>query len=458
MSRFLKESRESVETSHGEIDFDDAIRLPGGGSTCDIYRTKWHRREVFVKRLKEEHRTNPLYLDALDKEYEIGVSLKHPSLPDYREFHRDYIVMDYIDGTTLSSLIKNKDPWLSRESNIVKLLKELVEVTGYLHRHNVTHCDIKADNIMITANNRDVILIDLDKCYTDSLNDTSGDPSKYGLSSDLQGRITIDFHAIGRIVEKLKEDVPNFTFKRYKEFVKECYSPNVTDQDLLEILDYKPGNPYKRYYWMITLAPFCVALLYGFVLWLTQGKGGYDDSYGADIPVEQPRDSLKSSPEEESAKTPETEITKEIAIEKNEKKNEEKREEKGKEGAVIVPEPLTQEQLNSIAQQMAVHLDKRINPFYDFLNAGIDSLVSFSERPGVTGEQLLQRMRQHGDKEDEYFEETYAILEEMYPGLSDRQIWRVLSYSKAYTGYKRRSAPILRELGLKIQFPPTSDP
>lgn len=87
MSRFLQEKETADESFRQEIDFEDAIRLPDGGSTCEIYRTRWQRREVFVKRLKEEFRTNPLYLDALDKEYEIGVSLKHPSLPDYREFH-----------------------------------------------------------------------------------------------------------------------------------------------------------------------------------------------------------------------------------------------------------------------------------------------------------------------------------------------------------------------------------
>ena len=167
MSQFLKDKKPyHDETFRKEIDFEDAIKLPNGGTTCDIYRTRWQRREVFVKRLKKEHRTNPLYLDAMDKEYDIGVSLKHPSLPDYRELHRDYIVMDFIDGTTLADMIKKQDSWLKNEKNIVMILKELVEVTDYLHRHNVTHCDIKPDNIIITANNKNLVLIDLDKCYT----------------------------------------------------------------------------------------------------------------------------------------------------------------------------------------------------------------------------------------------------------------------------------------------------
>lgn len=72
MSQFLNNTDEySPETGTG-TDFESAVRLTGGGSTCDIYRTNWQRREVFVKRLKEEYRSKPLYLDAFDKEYEVG--------------------------------------------------------------------------------------------------------------------------------------------------------------------------------------------------------------------------------------------------------------------------------------------------------------------------------------------------------------------------------------------------
>ena len=228
MSRFLNKSNPYEESFGQDIDFDDALRLPDAGSICDVYRTKWQRREVFVKRLKEEFRNHPLYLDALDKEYEIGVSLKHPSLPDYREFHRDYIIMDYIDGTTLAEMIKSNDSWLTNESNIVRMFRELVKVTDYLHRHNVTHCDIKPDNIMITSNNHNAILIDLDKCYTDFLNDTSGDPSKYGLSLKDEGKIIIDFRGIARVAGIMKKNLPNFKFRKYKKFINECNSPQVS--------------------------------------------------------------------------------------------------------------------------------------------------------------------------------------------------------------------------------------
>lgn len=434
MSGFLNEGSDREENYPREINFEEAVRLPDGGSTCEIYRTKWQRREVFVKRLKPEYRSNPLYLDALDKEYEIGVGLKHPALPDYREFHRDYIVMDYVDGATLADMIKNQDPWLINEKNIIRMLRELIDVTDYLHRHNVTHCDIKPDNIIITANNKNLVLVDLDKCYTDSLNDTSGDPSKYGLSGDQPGRIAIDFHGVGRVVEIMKEKVVGFSFSRYAAFIKECYKPEPSTDDLLQILDYKPGNPYKKFYWMVTVAPFVAALLYGAVLLLTQGKGGYDDAYGITDPAPQEQDTLKPT------ETPMPE-KRETTIEPDTRKDNPEVKKTGEEVKTKEdPVPQTKEQIDEQTRVKASYLDKRIQPMFDELNTRLDNLEKMKTDPDITREQYYREITTLMDMEDEYCQEAFEILKETYPNITEREAWRVMSFSKAYTGYKHRAS------------------
>ena len=445
MSRFISEKPNSEESFLREIDFEDAIRLPDGGSTCDIFRTRWHRREVFVKRLKEEYRTNPLYLDALDKEYEIGVRLNHPALPDYREFHRDYIVMDYIDGETLANMIKRNDPWLKNEKNIIRMLRELVEITDYLHRHNVTHCDIKPDNIMITANNHNVVLIDLDKCYTDSFNDTSGDPSRYGLSLCETGRIAIDFHGIGRVVEMLKKKITDFRFRKYNKFTSECRSKECSADKLLEILDYAPVNYLKKYNWLMTAALFIAPLIFGFVLWLSQGgKNSYKESDGIiDIQPNNEINNTVINNNQDSIATFPAETHKES---------------KPSENSLNITEPKPQEQIPLKAKEIDKEFDKRIQRSFNELSKGIDNLVALSNNPDVTESQLLDGIRNHIDKENEYIQEAFAILQESNPGLSDREAWRVMTNSKVYTGYKRKAEPILRELGLKIQSQQISVP
>lgn len=424
MSQFLKDNRSyHDETFRKEIDFEDAIKLPNGGSTCDIYRTRWQRREVFVKRLKKEHRTNPLYLDAMDKEYDIGVSLKHPSLPDYREFHRDYIVMDFIDGTTLADMITKQDSWLKNEKNIVRMMKELVEVTDYLHRHNVTHCDIKPDNIIITANNKNLILIDLDKCYTDFLNDSSGDPSKYGLTPEEQGKITLDFHGIGRVVEKLKERVKGFRFRKYKEFIKECYDKDCNSDRLLEILDYKSSQTGKKKY---LLAGLLAIGIIGFILLWKLGE--FENKIPEESVVETETIILKDT----IIKTAQQKETKPSSIEKPPVSH-------------TTPTMVhTKEQLHEEAQEMAAQLDKIIQPYYNRLNVSLDHLEELKSNPELSKEQLLDSVRKHGDLEDEYISETFEVIKETFPGISERETWRVLAYSKAYTGYKRRAGPVLK--------------
>lgn len=450
MSRFLQDSNFHDEP-HGLIDFDDAIRLPEGGSTCDIYKTRWLRREVFVKRLKKEFRTNPIYLDALDKEYEIGINLKHPSLPDYRAFHRDYIVIDYIDGDTLAFMINRSDPWLRNEKNIVRMLREIVNATDYLHRHHVTHCDIKPDNIMITSNNHNVVLIDFEKSYTDALNDTSGDPSKYGLTVEDQGRTAIDFHGIGRTVDIIKEKVPGFRFRKYREFIKACQDNDCTADKLLEILDYKTSSYTSFYKMVLTGIPFLIGI--GVIAFRVFYDGNKDTNNLEDsvASVEKPlttHNDMMVVPAEVSEQQSQKKET-QIEIQK-EPQNEMLKEPQNEISAAPVI-GITQEEHHALAKVRAEQFDKMVQHFYDELQVRLDSLVAFSEQPNITGGQLLERIRQHGDKEEEYFIETLAILDETFPNMTERETWRVLAYSNAYTGYKRRSSPILRELGHKVE-------
>lgn len=416
MSRFLNDTSEYYSEKRTAVDFENATKLHAGGSTCDIYRTHWQRHEVFVKRLKEEYRSKPLYLDALDKEFEIGVNLKHPSLPVYHAFQRDYIIMDYIDGATLADMIRSNDNRLTKEKNIVKLLKELIEVVEYLHRHNIIHCDIKADNIMITANNSNLVLIDFDKCYTDALRDTSGHPSKYGLSIADVGRSSIDFHATGMLVEKLKKEVRGFKFGKYKQFVEACYNPEVNGEDLKDILA-EPETTSNKLGVAVASGIIIIGLLIGLIGYL-----------------------IERNDKHETLREPETvkEINRNSSIPLLEETSSD-------------PIAKTQEEIHDDAKRKAELLDKRIQPSFNVLLAGLNRLQTLKNDSSMSGQQLLDSIRRHSDLADEYIAEAFEILNETFPGLNDRETWRIMSYSKAYTGYTRRATPELKEYGLEME-------
>lgn len=193
------------ESASPAVDFALAKPLDRSGSTCDAYECVVQRRRVFVKRLKAEYRDNPLYRAAFDKEYDLGVSLSHPSLPRYFGFGGDYIIMDFIEGDTLADLIKRDDPRLKNRKFVRRLLLELVDVVDYLHHRNIVHCDIKADNVIISPyGDRPATLIDLDKAYTSWLDSTHGNTQKYGCDGCADG--AIDFRGIGKIASQLGQD------------------------------------------------------------------------------------------------------------------------------------------------------------------------------------------------------------------------------------------------------------
>ncbi|MDC0836819.1 protein kinase [Limnospira fusiformis KN01] len=69
-----------------------------------------------------------------------------------------YMVMEFIEGSTLSNLLLNNHQPLD-EPLVIKYTKTVAEALTIVHQHNLLHRDIKPDNIMIGSGDR-VVLID----------------------------------------------------------------------------------------------------------------------------------------------------------------------------------------------------------------------------------------------------------------------------------------------------------
>ena len=224
--------------SDGPIDFSVATKLEGNtGSTCDIYVTQYHQTKVLIKKLKPGLKDKVLYRNALEKEFNLGFRLKHNSLPTYREFHGDYIIMEYIEGNTLAELINKKDSWLAKEKNIRKILIQLIDVIGYLHTNGISHCDIKGDNIIITKDHHNVVLIDLDKTYTSFNPNSSGTTSHFDIEESKAGHPDMDFHGIGKLVVRIIGTFPGLPVKKFRKFEAKCMGNNVQADELIEWLE-----------------------------------------------------------------------------------------------------------------------------------------------------------------------------------------------------------------------------
>jgi serine/threonine protein kinase len=260
---------ESSQFSDNQPHFDSLEQLSHQGSTCDTFCVKLYGKLHFLKRLKLEHTGDIRYQEALRKEFETGYLLEHPHLVRYLSFEHDAILMEYVEGETLSQRIANHPDFFRNHKNTDKFIRQLLDVVGYLHSHQVLHLDLKPDNILLTHINNDVKLIDLGCCFTDSYQDTKGHTNSYAAPEQLSGRTVderTDIYAIGRILEFLPEHT------LYNKVIACCTAENPADryQSVDEIL-YAINHRHRYPLWLAIIA-FCAVLLFVGIALVTHQK------------------------------------------------------------------------------------------------------------------------------------------------------------------------------------------
>ena len=260
---------ESSRFSDNQPHFDSLEQLSHQGSTCDTFCVKLYGKLHFLKRLKPEHTGDIRYQEALRKEFETGYHLEHPHLVRYLSFEHDAILMEYVEGETLSQRIAKHPDFFRNHKNTDKFIRQLLDVVGYLHSHQVLHLDLKPDNILLTHINNDVKLIDLGCCFTDSYQDTKGHTNSYAAPEQLSGKTVderTDIYAIGRILEFLPEHT------LYNKVIACCTAENPADryQSVDEIL-YAINHRHRYPLWLAIIA-FCAVLLFVGIALVTHQK------------------------------------------------------------------------------------------------------------------------------------------------------------------------------------------
>lgn len=93
-------------------------------------------------------------LEDFEKEARFLKNLDHDHIVKLQEFfvedHRGYLVLEYIDGQSLASLVEEKGAL--PEADVLKLAKEMCEILSFLHGMSppVVHRDFTPDNLMLT--------------------------------------------------------------------------------------------------------------------------------------------------------------------------------------------------------------------------------------------------------------------------------------------------------------------
>lgn len=126
----------------------------GEGGMAAVYRGRDQRlnRVVAIKILYEHYAIDPDFLNRFQHEAQAAAILSHPGVVNVYDVGQDgsihYIVMEYVDGENLKSLINREAPLPVAQA--VAIAEAVAYGLESAHRIGLIHRDIKPQNILIT--------------------------------------------------------------------------------------------------------------------------------------------------------------------------------------------------------------------------------------------------------------------------------------------------------------------
>lgn len=178
--------------------FTQYSEIPSGGFNV-LYKAQRYGKWFVLKGLKPEFRNSAVHLQLLAKEFELGIQMSHPNIVQYYSKEvdpvvGDCIVMEYVDGETLTAFLKKKS---TRTPQRAKIAKQLLQAMAYYQGLQVVHRDLKPDNILVSRNGNNVKIIDFGLGDSDTsaiLKQPAGSP-KYMAPEQVKGDVKIDARA-----------------------------------------------------------------------------------------------------------------------------------------------------------------------------------------------------------------------------------------------------------------------
>jgi len=130
------------------------IEKIGSGGMADVYKAvdEVLGRTVAVKVMHERYAADPGFVARFRQEAQSAANLSHPNIVNIYDWGQDdstyYIVMEYVHGTDLKALVRDKGPIASEKA--AEYGAQVAAALSVAHGYDIIHRDIKPHNIVLT--------------------------------------------------------------------------------------------------------------------------------------------------------------------------------------------------------------------------------------------------------------------------------------------------------------------
>lgn len=177
-----------------------------------LFTATYKGKKVVLKTLKPEFAQDEQCRENLKKEYEITSQLDHKFIRKALGFENidglgECIVFEYIEGKSLAEHVR---VGTLDENEIKTLLIDLCDALNYMHRLGIFHCDLKLENILVTANDSRAKIIDIGLPETEYKTDREllikeNEFIAPELIKGEEGDARSDIYSLGKIIEFIIE-------------------------------------------------------------------------------------------------------------------------------------------------------------------------------------------------------------------------------------------------------------
>ncbi|CAD8110744.1 unnamed protein product [Paramecium sonneborni] len=141
------------------------IKTLGIGATAEVKMARHKDLEIDVAiKIYDKKKMNNMHLKNLEREIEILNQLKHPNIINlYHMFENDksiYLIMEYSSPTNLEIFMKGRPFKRINEDEAKILFRQISDSVYYMHEQDISHRDLKFENLLIDYNTRKIKLID----------------------------------------------------------------------------------------------------------------------------------------------------------------------------------------------------------------------------------------------------------------------------------------------------------